>query len=311
MECRDARVRFPSSLCQLGGRLGGFSVQRTSQEDLRPRVRLGQHRAEPRDDGGLWDGGDGGHDDTHYEGAQGGGDDGVQMFESTRTDPGLDADGSARRAAAEDEQDRWDRLRPQLHAVMLECITRNLALVQSRKAAVRAGVEAAIRAASCQCSACGSKLRLASTGVVQVLWVGQAFTFMLDVPIRTCMACRVRFAPLPPMAGCFPSTPVRAWDLTTARDGDRPVWFDLSLLQVHSHPMLDDALAVSRLDAVHALLRATVALTLPRIDAVHALQSLGIMRSLSINHMLTLARRTLTSCSIIRRGLPWTGCAKR
>ena len=258
MTLRSARVR-------LGVCLGGFQLQRSVLEDVRPGVRLGQHRAEPRDnadDGGFSDGGFG-DDGTHSEGPPDT-NDGVQMFESTRRDPGLDADGSARRAAAEDEQDRWDRRRSELYAVLLERSSRNRALVQSRKAAIRAGVEAAIQAASCQCSACGSKSGLECTRTVPVLWVGQAFTFMLGVPIITCMACGARSAPLPPMAGCFPSTPVRAWDLTKAHDGERPVWFDLSLLQVHSHPLLDVSCVCCPCS--------------PKACAAHALHSQGIMR---------------------------------
>jgi hypothetical protein len=207
-----------------------FSVKRTILDDMKPRVRRRKQRADTSRDA-VEEGREGAGCKRQQGDLEDAAHD-VQMHEGTHTVPDTNADAEGGTRVAE-QQATWHSLRPELRKAVVECTARNVALMQARKAAAKAGVEAALQEASSQCRSCGSRDQLTHVSSVQVQWVGLSFTFVVDVPISTCHACGAHSAPLPPMAGCFPAMPVRDWDVTAARDGaSRPVWFDTGLLQV-------------------------------------------------------------------------------
>lgn len=131
-----------------------------------------------------------------------------------------------------DQEALWTTRRPELQKQYLLHLTehwrRSGELAEMQKQQVQAAVNAACKA--CRHCANGDHMRQHRT--VQVLWVGWSYTFPLDIPVSVCRHCGGLSAVQPLEIGCFPSTPVQAWDVCRAPEDARPLWFDLTMLEV-------------------------------------------------------------------------------
>lgn len=127
----------------------------------------------------------------------------------------------------------WDGRREELQQQYQINLPAHWHRTGERLDAARRQAQAAVKAASEECRSCGWGAHdLQHVRDAQVLWVGWDYTFVLDVPINLCQRCGEQTAAQPLQAGCFPSTPVHAWDLCRAPADSRPLWFDLCMLEV-------------------------------------------------------------------------------
>lgn len=130
------------------------------------------------------------------------------------------------------QQALWTSRRPELQKQYLlhlaEHWRRTGELVQMH----RQQVQAAVNVACSACRHCANLDHMPQHRTVQVLWVGWSYTFPLDIPVSVCRQCGGQSAVQPLEIGCFPSTPVQAWDVCRIPEDARPLWFDLTMLEV-------------------------------------------------------------------------------
>ena len=63
-----------------------------------------------------------------------------------------------------------------------------------------------------------------------MLWFGHDFRFEIVVPVIACEICQDTFTVDPVSVGCFPGSPVEAWDVSRAPVSHMPIWFALDLV---------------------------------------------------------------------------------
>ena len=214
-----------------GLRQGAFSGAGRSREPERGADGEGEGQAEGSDSdhhGGF---------DAHH------GEDWPEMAAPQLSDEGpgmmqgyLDPDETPAARHRADHEEQWAPVRRALLDEYLICSPQNKLRMERSKEAVRLEAVAAIAEACAECRHCGRADGLHPRDEdAHVLWVGSSYTFELPVPICFCEHCKGETAAQPLEVGCFPSTPSRAWDLCSAPRHERPLWFDLEMLEVRVH----------------------------------------------------------------------------
>ena len=129
----------------------------------------------------------------------------------------------------------WDTVRDCIFSSYVSELLPNTELVNNRKLSIQNSVQRAVSSAATSCPSCPTlQQNLTELKKVEILWVGSQYRFSVLVPVHLCHNCGSTFGIKPLQAGCFPSTPLHSWEITQARHGQRPLWFDLSMLKVKS-----------------------------------------------------------------------------
>lgn len=160
------------------------------------------------------------------------------QFERTVISPDIPPQQRQHSETADQNATAWDTVRSSMYNSYVRNLVSNSQLVLDRKISLQTGIQRAISSAAAQCPCCQPlQQHLSKIKDVQVLWVGSEIKFHLMVPIQLCHHCTGIFSVNPLQSGCFPSTPVLSWDITKSRQGDQPIWFDLSLFRVSCSAM--------------------------------------------------------------------------
>ena len=212
-----------------------FHPRRRNQSRRRARSAPAVGRQPVGDEGEAPSTDDAGPVDDDLAGFQGDGADDHVEFERSTCLPHFPQQQSHRSETAQQNANAWDAVRDNVLDSYVRNLVLNAQLVSDRKLSLQSSVQRVISSAAGVCPSCDQlDQNLTFVKQVEVLWVGSHYRFIVSVPVHFCHCCNSTLAVNPLQAGCFPSTPVQAWDVSKTKQGERPVWFDLSLLKVRS-----------------------------------------------------------------------------